>query len=137
MDVRFQKTTNLDLITRLDRKIFDEQDEIDPAVLWWVVVADDKIAGYMGLKACSEGGKPYGYLEKAGLLKPYRGHGLQKDMIAVRDREAKRLGLIMNITYTADWNLASANNLVACGYRMYEPEWKYGLKRALYFRKRL
>ena len=138
--VHYYRTHNLGLVARLDAKIFLESAEdeaLDPSTLWWVLSVGGKIAGFAGLKAGVEGAVQYGYLAKAGLLPEFRGKGLQKLLISVRDREAKKLSLSMNITYVAYWNLASANNLIACGYRLYDPDWKYGLKRALYFRKYL
>ncbi len=76
-----------------------------------------------------------GYLRRTGVLKPFRGKGLQRALIDCRDREAKRLGLKEVVTYTARDNYPSANNLIRCGYELYTPQSRYGLKDALYFCK--
>ncbi len=76
-----------------------------------------------------------GYLRRTGVLRQYRGQGVQRALIACRDREAKRLGIKENVTYTAKDNFASANNLIRCGYELYTPQCEYGLKGALYFCK--
>jgi GNAT superfamily N-acetyltransferase len=132
-----RKTTNLEMIARLDKKIFegDREDKIKGGDynLWWLAYVDGKIAGFAGLKVYP--GDRSGFLTRAGVLKEYRGQGLQKALIKARDNEARRLGLECNITYTADWNCASANNLIACGYKLYVPQHAYGIKHAMYFWK--
>ncbi len=133
-----RKTTNLDLIERLDTKLFGgEYEGYYDDRIWWLAYVDGKISGFAGLKLFQEGSLHGGYLCRAGVLKKYRGQGIQRALIDCRDREAKRLGLGMNITYTARDNYASANNLIRCGYTLYDAELKYGLKDGLYFRKTL
>lgn len=136
-----RKTKKWDVIRELDAELFGEEvegygSEIEtPEYIWWLVKVDGELAGFCGLKVLKEGGTPYGYLCRSGLRKKYRGKGIQKALIKIRDREAKRLGLAMNLTYTARSNYASANNLIKCGYTLYPPDWAYGLKNALYFWK--
>jgi GNAT superfamily N-acetyltransferase len=135
-EIVVRKTKNLDLINRLDKKTFHADAEPSEVVTawhtWFIAIVDDKIAGFAGLEE-GEGG--YGYLKRAGVLKEFRGKGVQRALIRARDKEAKRKGWGRNITYTADWNLSSANNLMREGYLMYSPQWRYGLKHALYFYK--
>ncbi len=139
MPVVVRKTTNKTLLRRLDRKIMGKRDA-DPSEfdgdtrVWWVAVYDGRIVGYCGLSV-EHGDEGIGYLTRAGILPEFRGKGLQKKLIEVRDEEAEKRGYKVNITYVAKWNHASANNLIRCGYTLYSPEWKYGLKDALYFRK--
>ncbi len=133
-----RKTTNLDLIARLDEKMFGEEAEEElEGRIWWLAYVEGKIAGFAGLKVFQEGSRMGGYLCRAGVLKEYRGMGIQRALIDCRDREGRRLGLTMNITYTARDNYPSANNLIRCGYTLYDAERKYGLKDGLYFRKPL
>lgn len=134
-----RKTTNLEVIERLDTKIFGKEklDESYETAIWWLAYVDGKIAGYAGLRVFCEGDRERsGFLTRAGVLKEFRGLGIQRALIDCRDREARRQGLNMNITYTADWNTASANNLIRCGYELYIPQYKFGLKNALYFWKK-
>ena len=135
--IQIRKTTNLLLLRRLDAKLFGKDvDKLELADhVYWIAVCDDKIAGYAGLELDREDGTRFGYLCRAGVLKPFRGRGIQRLLIQARDEEARKRGYAMNITYTADWNHASANNLIKEGYLLYSPEWRYGIRGALYFRK--
>jgi len=132
-----RKTTNIEVVRRLDDKLFKEDagDKLSGSAnhIWWLAYVDGKIAGFAGLQVFAS--QNYGYLLRAGVLPEFRGLGLQKALIDARDREAKRLKLECNITYTAAWNHASSNNLIACGYRLYTPQYAWGLKHALYFMK--
>lgn len=137
--IQIRKTTNLLLLRRLDLKLFGK--DVDKLELkdhvYWLAICDDKIAGYAGIQLDKEiDGTSFGYLCRAGVLKPFRGRGIQRLLIQARDEEARKRGYVMNITYTADWNTASANNLIREGYTLYRPEWRYGIRGALYFQKR-
>jgi GNAT superfamily N-acetyltransferase len=133
-----RKTRNLDIVRRLDEKIFKDNADEELTLrntTWWLAYVDGKIAGFAGLKVFREGTHKMGFLERAGVLPEYRGQGIQRLLIDVRDREARRQMVDQNITYVADWNLSSANNLIRCGYELYKPERKFGIKDALYFWK--
>jgi GNAT superfamily N-acetyltransferase len=137
--VTIRKTKNYGLIGRLDVKVFGEDevsDEPYEACTWFLLIVDDKVAGFAGLSVFDEGGRKQGFLERAAVLKPFRGRGLQKLLIAARDQEARRLGLEHVYTYTAFENNASSNSLMKCGYKLYTPQSKYGLKGALYWYKK-
>jgi GNAT superfamily N-acetyltransferase len=77
------------------------------------------------------------FLSRAGVLKGWRGRGLQKRLIRVREKYVRSRGGHTMLTYVHPQNMASANNLIAEGYRLYDPQWKWGLKSALYFYKKL
>jgi GNAT superfamily N-acetyltransferase len=74
------------------------------------------------------------YLARAGTLEAFRGRGLQKKLIRERLKFAKDLGMTQAITDTTD-NVASANALIATGFRMFEPDDPWGLPNTLYWRK--
>lgn len=76
------------------------------------------------------------YLARAGVLPSHRGYGLQKRMISIRERWARRNGYVWAVTDTAE-NPASANSLIAKGYRMFDPSKPWALDYSLYWRKRL
>lgn len=136
MPVRIRKTTDIETIRELDAKLIGP-DAATPVLedhVWWLAYVDGRVAGYAGLRVCkTEGG--YGFLARAGVLREHRGQGLQRRLIRVRDREARRLGLRRSITYTSQRNYASANNLISCGYRLYDPQYRFGVKDAMYFIK--
>lgn len=76
------------------------------------------------------------YLARAGVLPSHRGQGLQKRMISIRERWARRNGYAWVVTDTAE-NPASANSLISRGYRMFVPSNPWGLDYSVYWRKRL
>jgi GNAT superfamily N-acetyltransferase len=69
------------------------------------------------------------YLKRAGVVPAHHGQGLQRRMIRIRERCARRLGFVRMITDTTD-NHRSANNLIAEGYRLWAPlpwAWEHSL----------
>ena len=92
---------------------------------WWIVYCDREPVAYAGMVPSSRWSDT-GYMCRSGVREKYRGNGLQKRLIAVRKKRAKELGYNWIITDTS-YNPASANNLIDCGFRMYEPsrEWAY------------
>lgn len=121
-----------DLIWELDRECFPGDSPYwNDSALWWVVYDPHPVA-FAGLLPMDD----FGFLCRAGVLPSHRGQGLQRELIKRRLKEARRLGLKMVITYTM-FNPASANSLIACGFRMYTPEWTWGGDTAQYWRKYL
>jgi GNAT superfamily N-acetyltransferase len=102
---------------------------------WWILYDGVTPVGFAGLHPSSQWGGT-GYLARAGVVKDYRGKGLQKRLIRVRERKARALGWSHLVTDTCG-NPASANNLIACGYRMYEPRTPWGIETTVYWIKRL
>lgn len=62
-----------------------------------------------------------GFFARAGILKKYRGRGLQKKLIKAREALAVKLGLDFVETYTGIDNYASINSLTRNGYSIVEP----------------
>jgi len=138
--LKIRTTKNFNLIKRLDAELFDDEEKEEIINLnwtWFIAEYNGKIAGFAGLQVEEEGGRLYGYLARAGVKPDFRGKGIQRELILARDVQAKRQGADTCITYTASWNIPSANNLIACGYRLYSPSKRYGIRNALYFWKKL
>jgi GNAT superfamily N-acetyltransferase len=76
------------------------------------------------------------YLCRAGVTPAHQGQGIQKRLIRQRIKVAKRLGMNWVITDTNE-NPASANSLIATGFKMFEPSKPWGFKTALYWRYRI
>ena len=76
------------------------------------------------------------YMARSGVIPAFRGKGLQKRMIVIRERWARRKGYKWSVTDTSE-NPPSANSLISRGYRIYEPTVTWGLATAIYWRKRL
>lgn len=102
---------------------------------WWLAKEGDTLAGFAGLTPSARWADT-GYLARAGVLPAYRGHGLQKRLIRVRLAKARKLGFKWVITDTR-LNPASANSLIACGFRMYQPSDPWSFKDACYWRIKL
>jgi len=101
---------------------------------WWIATQDGNDIGFAGLVR-SVSWNDCGYLCRAGVVPAARGRGLQKQFIRVRVRQAKALGWNWVVTDTR-LNPASANSLISCGFKMFEPSKPWGCKDTLYWRKR-
>lgn len=77
-----------------------------------------------------------GYLKRAGVLKAYRGQGLQRRLITVREKKARKLGLTTMLTDTTD-NPPSANSLIRAGYKIFEPAYRWSFQHSIYWKKDL
>lgn len=128
-------------IHRLDRILFASDHEIKGDDCWWWTIEDKGEAiAFAGLRPCQEAHNAgLAYLIRAGVRRTHRGRGLQRQLIRARVRMARRHGLKEVVTYVMAYNMASANNLISCGFKLYRPakpqDW--GGKTALYFHKGL
>ena len=102
---------------------------------WWIAYDGKVIAGYAGLEIYQE--REVAFLCRCGVIASHRGNGIQRRLIRVRERQARIEGMKRCVTYTSPCNYPSANNLIRCGYRLYKPEYPYGVANALYFQKHL
>jgi len=91
--------------------------------------------GFAGL-VCSPWWSDCGYLIRCGVVPDMRGQGLQKKFIRVRIRQAKALKMNWVITSTYD-NPASANSLISCGFKMFNPTKPWMTKHTSYWRLKL
>jgi GNAT superfamily N-acetyltransferase len=102
---------------------------------WWIASQDGSDIGFAGLVR-SVSWIDCGYLCRAGVVPSHRGQGLQKKFIRVRIRQAKALGWKWLVSDTTE-NPASANSLISCGFKMFEPSKPWAFKNSLYWRKKL
>lgn len=124
--LRIRRTEDLDEILELDRKCFPHDKAMDgPELhdsLWWLaeVRTEDgwEPVGYAGLQPMAAEGKAF--LCRAGVLPEARGKHLQRRLIDVRVRAARRLEGVKRVyTYVAVSNVASARSLVRRGFLPY------------------
>lgn len=88
--------------------------------VWWLAkTVEGSPVAYAGLYLGIEG---QAWLVRAGVLKAYRGGGLQRHLIRVRVKEARRRRLGRVLTYTSAENLPSQRNLIRCGFLPYRAE---------------
>ena len=103
---------------------------------WWLVHSEDGVpVAFAGLVP-SQRWSDCGYLCRAGVLPTHRGQGIQKKLIRVRIRQARALGWNWLVTDTND-NPASANSLIARGFKMFDPTKPWGADKTLYWRFKL
>lgn len=127
-----------DIIELHDLTFFDVAIRPDlPRGWWWLVYTDEfkSPIGFCGLTMAYRSPE-IGYLKRAGVLRAYRGLGLQRRLITVRERKARRLGMTSMITDTTD-NPPSSNSLIRSGYRIFEPAYRWAFKHSIYWKKDL
>lgn len=129
--IRQASSQDLTLIQELD-KICLPGCSWYPADYSWCLWSDDFLVGYACLTHSRQWDK-CGYLCRSGILPEFRGKGLQKRLIRARIRKARELGWQALVTDTRK-NPASANSLIACGFKMYEPQNPWSFKDACYWR---
>lgn len=108
--------------------------------LWWLARdSSGNAVGFCGVTYHSqlEHHEPCGFLCRVGVLPEARGNGLQRRFIRTAERQARRDGLQVMVTYTHNLNSHSANNFIACGYRVYAPRHYWGLADGIYLRREL
>lgn len=122
------------LICYLQNKILPSDEIFKPdRCHWWIAYTEDeRPIGFAGLVR-SYKWTDTGYLCRAGVMDGYTGHGLQKRLILLRLRQAKKLGWNWVITDTTN-NPPSSNSLINCGFKIYNPRSPWGLKNAIYWR---
>ena len=99
---------------------------------WWIAwdTEAQQIAGYAGARLLGDGCY---FLSRAGVAKPYRGHGLQRRLIRARVRRGRQLSAWLIVTYTLPFNAASSNSLIAAGFRTYIPAVAYAGANVVYW----
>jgi GNAT superfamily N-acetyltransferase len=125
----------LQLIAELDRLCFpdDEPYPVEGAQ-WWLALGPGGVPlGYAGAKVMPL--DRHTYLCRAGVLPQARGRGLQRRLIRTRLAWARKVGAVGCYTYTIA-NPASANSLISCGFRAFEPKWRWGGNSACYWIRR-
>jgi GNAT superfamily N-acetyltransferase len=100
---------------------------------WWGVFAKGRVVGFAGLQVSIRVPNG-GYLVRAGVAPSHRGFGLQRELIRVRERSARRRGWTVLHSDTID-NPHSSRNLEACGFEPFTLEHPWGNKGAIYWRK--
>lgn len=132
-----RRTKDVQLVRSLDAECFKDEADMtfEGHYLWIARDERGEIAGYAAMQITDSG--TAAFLSRCGVLPAFRGKGLQKQFIRVRERTARKLGVRNLITYTNTVNLGSINSLIASGYRLYRPAYSWGFKfgDGLYFWK--
>lgn len=135
--VAIRRSTDAATLILLQKECLPTDDPLDPSKGdWWVAWEGQEPVAFACLKP-TRGDPSTGYLARAGVVKAARGKGLQKRLIRVREARAKALGMQCVVTDTANFNVASSNSLIACGYRLYRPAYLWGFHDGNYWKKEL
>jgi ribosomal protein S18 acetylase RimI-like enzyme len=123
--VEFRRATSSEdesQIAELDRICFpiDTPPDISSA-RWFIGWDGNKPAAYCAWKTVEHDGAPVGFHYRGGVLPGYRGQGLQRQMLRLREEDMRRDGVSKAVTYTDADGAASMRNLIAEGYRPYAP----------------
>lgn len=135
-EVNAKTQTNTLLLRQLHDETFGDEAEVpDFSEGWWWLAFDKKIPIGFGWLAPSHRYNDFAYLGRCGVIPLYRGKGIQRKLIQIRERKAKKNGYNGCVTDTTR-NIPSANNLIRAGYLLYTPSTLYGFSDTLYWRKR-
>ena len=88
---------------------------------WHIGWAGEGAACYCAWKPVDHDGVEVGFLYRGGVLPAHRGHGLQREMIRLREAEMLQQRIAASVTYTDADGAASMRSLIAEGYRPYAP----------------
>lgn len=128
------------LLTRLHEESFPGYIVTDFRVgEWWLVETDGQAAGFCALWPSITLPGTAGYLARSAVRPQWRGHGLQRRMITLRERRARQHGWLLMLSDSVHGNWASANNLIRAGYTLWQPPRPWGAPdmHPLYWRKAL
>lgn len=114
----------------------DDWPGLSPRTAAWVGEDETGTLVAMCMARKTDSGKSV-FLERAGVFRSHAGGGLQRRMIRARESWARRQGATHTITYTMYESWASITNLLRCGYRFYNPSWRWAGKQVHYFIREL
>ena len=100
---------------------------------WWLAFHETIPIAFAGV-VCSTRACNAGYFCRVGVLKPHCGQSLQLRLMRALESRARRNGWSAVVSDTTE-NLASANNFIRAGYRLYQPRDPWGWPNTLYWRK--
>lgn len=102
---------------------------------WWLAFHGKTPIGFCGMSPSARWERT-GYFTRAGVTSLFQGKGIQKRLIRARMMFAKKLNYTHVVTDTRD-NPASANSLIRCGFKMYQPRHPWGFKESVYWIRKL
>jgi GNAT superfamily N-acetyltransferase len=100
---------------------------------WWLAFREAEPVGFAGVIPSTRAHNA-GYFSRVGVLRRHCGKGLQLRMMRAMESRARNNGWGCLVSDTTD-NIASANNFIRAGYRLYEPQNPWAWPNTLYWRK--
>lgn len=123
-------------LTELHKQTFGTTPVPDFAAgYWWLAFASGTPVAFAGLDK-SEKTPGAGYLVRCGVTPSARGAGLQKKLIRARLIKARKVGWAQALSDTTNAP-SSANSLIACGFRVFDPPKPWGFPNTIYWRRNL
>ena len=102
---------------------------------WWMAYHDAEPVAFAGLVPSTHV-RNAGYFCRVGVLSSHWGRRLQLRLMRAMERRARRNGWGCVVSDTTA-NIASANNFIRAGYRLYQPQYPWAFPDTLYWRKSL
>jgi ribosomal protein S18 acetylase RimI-like enzyme len=100
---------------------------------WWLAYHDASPVAFIGTVP-SIHVRNAGYICRVGVLPAHCGRSLQLRLMRAAELRARRNDWNCLVSDTTR-NIASANNFIRAGYRLYQPEYPWGFADTLYWRK--
>jgi hypothetical protein len=100
---------------------------------WWLAFHETIPVAFAGMVPSTRAHKA-GYFCRVGVLKKHCGNALQLRLMRALESRARHNGWSSVVSDTTA-NLASANNFIRAGYRLYQPLYPWGYPDTLYWRK--
>src|SRR5262249_14237077 len=100
---------------------------------WWLAFHKANAVAFAGIVA-STYARNAGYFCRVDVLKRHCGDVLQWRLRRALEARARQIGWNAVVSDTTD-NLASANNFIRAGYRLYQPPCPWAWPNTLYWRK--
>jgi GNAT superfamily N-acetyltransferase len=124
-----------DVLTELHRLTFFNGASIPPFDWghWWLAYHAAAPVAFAGAVPSTHV-RNAGYFCRVGVLQSHWGNRLQLRLMQAMERRARRNGWRSVVSDTTG-NVASANNFIRAGYRMYQPQYPWGFPSTLYWRK--
>ena len=108
----------------LDAEVFPDDSPFQFPMAHWFLgfnFSPNEPVAYCGWKAVPRASGLVGFHYRAGVLKKFRGKGIQQKMIKLRERQMREQSIEQAVTYTSADNAASMRSLISAGYRPYAP----------------
>lgn len=130
----------LKVLSRFDARFFGgcpphPKDEAE----WWIAYDGKTPVGFAGLGFLDQ--DKTAVLVRVAVLREFRGKGLHRRLISVREQYARKIRCKQVVAYTSVTNRPSMVALLKSGYEVYFPRLRWdgswGHKGWVYFRKRL
>src|ERR1700761_3080075 len=90
---------------------------------WWIAYRQDMPVAFAGLVPSTHA-ENAGYFCRVGVLERHWGHALQRRLMRAVEQRARHNGWSSIVSDTTS-NLASANNFIKAGYRLYQPQYPW------------